>query len=244
MDRLELVEEVRLFLQNQKLFEHCLAVAKTAEQLVIDYSEKSESGQKANLIANNTDENLKLIFTDGVQPKEISQSISKNQAFVAGLLHDIGGIYPNHQRIEKAELFGIDLLTEEREFPLIIHQKLSKYLAREYFKITDENILSAIECHTTLKEYFTELDLILFLADKISWDGGDNAPFKEGLLTALSVKNDSKKILTENKNGLTISSVNLMSAALYYIDFIINDGLKVAHPWLLEAKKDLENQLS
>ncbi|TKV30359.1 HD domain-containing protein, partial [Citrobacter sp. TBCS-11] len=43
---------------------------------------------------------------------------------------------------------------------------------------------------------------------------------------------------------LTALSVNLQSAALYYIDFIINDGLKVAHPWLLEAKKDLENQLS
>ncbi|MGX7010946.1 HD domain-containing protein [Lactococcus cremoris] len=224
MDELQLIEEVRLFLRNDQLFEHCLAVAKTAEQLVIDYSEKSGIAQKEKLIAKSTDENLKLIFTDGVQQKEISQSISKSQAFVAGLLHDIGGVYPNHQRVEKAELFGIELLTEEREFPLIIHQKLSKYLAREYFKITDENILSAIECHTTLKENFTELDLIVFLADKISWDGGDNVPFKEGLLTALSV--------------------NLQSAALYYIDFIINDGLKVAHPWLLEAKKDLENQLS
>ncbi len=224
MDELQLVEEVRLFLRNDQLFEHCLAVAKTAEQLVIDYSEKSVIVQKEKLIAKNTDENLKLIFTDGEQQKEINQFISKSQAFVAGLMHDIGGVYPNHQRVEKAELFGIELLTEEREFPLIIHQKLSKYLAREHFKITDENILSAIECHTTLKENFTELDLIVFLADKISWDGGDNAPFKEGLLTALSV--------------------NLQSAALYYIDFIINDGLKVAHPWLLEAKKDLENQLS
>lgn len=66
--------------------------------------------------------------------------------------------------------------------------------------------------------------MIVFLADKISWDGEDNAPFRQGLLTALSV--------------------NLQSAALYYINFIIDDGLKVAHPWLLEAKKDLENQLS
>ncbi|MDM5146351.1 hypothetical protein ICE98_03488 [Lactococcus lactis] len=224
MDELQLVEEVRLFLRNDQLFEHCLAVAKTAEQLVIDYSEKSVIVQKEKLIAKNTDENLKLIFTDGVQQKEINQLSVRSQAFIAGLLHDIGGIYPNDQRVEKAEIFNIELLTEEREFPLIIHQKLSKYLASQHFKITDENILSAIECHTTLKENFTELDLIVFLADKISWDGGDNAPFRQGLLTALSV--------------------NLQSAALYYINFIIDDGLKVAHPWLLEAKKDLENQLS
>ncbi|XOW21256.1 hypothetical protein QK908_01505 [Lactococcus cremoris] len=83
MDELQLIEEVRLFLRNDQLFEHCLAVAKTAEQLVIDYSEKSGIAQKEKLIAKSTDENLKLIFTDGVQQKEISQSISKSQAFVA-----------------------------------------------------------------------------------------------------------------------------------------------------------------
>lgn len=83
MDELQLVEEVRLFLRNDQLFEHCLAVAKTAEQLVIDYSEKSVIVQKEKLIAKNTDENLKLIFTDGVQQKEINQFISKSQAFVA-----------------------------------------------------------------------------------------------------------------------------------------------------------------
>lgn len=78
MDELQLIEEVRLFLRNDQLFEHCLAVAKTAEQLVIDYSEKSVIVQKEKLIAKNTDENLKLIFTDGVQQKEINQSISKS----------------------------------------------------------------------------------------------------------------------------------------------------------------------
>ena len=83
MDELQLVEEVRLFLRNDQLFEHCLAVGKTAEQLVIDYSEKSVIVQKEKLIAKNTDENLKLIFTDGVQQKEINQFISKSQAFVA-----------------------------------------------------------------------------------------------------------------------------------------------------------------
>lgn len=48
MDELQLIEEVRLFLRNDQLFEHCLAVAKTAEQLVIDYSEKSGIAQKKN----------------------------------------------------------------------------------------------------------------------------------------------------------------------------------------------------
>ena len=113
--RLELlIEEVNIFLNNDQLFEHCLAVAKTAEALTEELTDSNE-----------------------------------------------------------------------------------RRLASQHFKITDEQVLSAIECHTTLRKNFTELDLIVFLADKISWDGGDNAPFRQGLLTALSV--------------------NLQSAALYYI---------------------------
>ena len=110
--RLELlIEEVNFFLNNDQLFEHCLAVAKTVEALTEELTDSNER---------------------------------RSQAFIAGLLHDIGGIYPNDQRVEKAEIFNIELLTEEREFPLIIHQKLSKYLASQHFKITDEQVLSAI----------------------------------------------------------------------------------------------------
>ena len=83
-----LIEEVNIFLNNDQLFEHCLAVAKTAEALTEELTDSNER---------------------------------RSQAFIAGLLHDIGGIYPNDQRVEKAEIFNIELLTEEREFPLIIH---------------------------------------------------------------------------------------------------------------------------
>ncbi|OLF95341.1 Hydrolase (HAD superfamily) [Bacillus licheniformis] len=35
---------------------------------------------------------------------------------------------------------------------MIIHQKLSKVMARDLFQVADEDILNAIECHTTLKK--------------------------------------------------------------------------------------------
>ncbi len=203
-----LIEETRSFLKRPLLFEHSLAVAQMAEQLADDCL-----NQRLNIRHSSKEANKK--FTDG--------SVSKSQAFVGGLLHDIGGVYPSYQRISQAEKWGLKLLPQEKEFPLIIHQKLSKYLAREYFEVNDEQVLAAIECHTTLRKNFSDLDLIIFLADKIRWDGGDDAPFKEGLLTELSV--------------------SLESAALYYIDFILAEGLKVAHPWLLEARKDLRRHL-
>ncbi|QDK71856.1 bis(5'-nucleosyl)-tetraphosphatase (symmetrical) YqeK [Lactococcus protaetiae] len=186
-NRDRLIEKVHDFLNSEKLFEHSLAVATTAEKLAVEYD------------------------------------YDRNKAYIAGLLHDIGGVYPNDERVERAENFGISLLAEEYEFPLIIHQKLSKWLAKEKFKITDIEILEAVECHTTLRANYTKLDLILFLADKISWDGGDNAPFKEGLLYSLE---DSME-----------------AAALYYINFIKQAGLKVVHPWLIEAQTELSDRL-
>ena len=42
------------------------------------------------------------------------------------------------------------------------------------FGIEDNEILSAIECHTTLKKNYSDIDLVLFVADKIKWDQGSH----------------------------------------------------------------------
>ena len=72
----------------------------------------------------------------------------------------------------------------ERKFPMIIHQKLSRVIAKEIFKVEDEEILNAICCHTTLRKHATKMDLVLFVADKIEWDQKDTTIFnrnKKGL---------------------------------------------------------------
>lgn len=52
----------------------------------------------------------------------------KNNVYIAALLHDVGGIYPNDQRVLFAKRYGIELVAKEYYFPLIIHQKISRYL--------------------------------------------------------------------------------------------------------------------
>lgn len=142
-----------------------------------------------------------------------------NKVVVASLLHDIGGIYPINKRVEMARKYHIELLDEELVFPLIIHQKLSSYLAKSLFDVEDEDILNAIECHTTLKANYTPIDLIVFLADKIAWDQEGQPPYLEGLLQCLNH--------------------SLEEATLYYIDYLLNHDIKVIHPWLMEAKGEL-----
>ncbi len=85
--------------------------------------------------------------------------------------------FPNEERIAVAEEFGVAIVEAERKFPMIIHQKLSRVIAKEIFKIEDEEILNAICCHTTLRKHATKMDLVLFVADKIEWDQKGTPPY-------------------------------------------------------------------
>ncbi|ASL65211.1 hypothetical protein SAMN04488573_1011735 [Bacillus sp. 5mfcol3.1] len=108
---------------------------------------------------------------------------------------------------------------------MIIHQKLSRVIAKEIFKVENEEILNAICCHTTLRKYATKMDLVLFVADKIEWDQNGTPPY-----------------LIEIKKGLEKS---LEKAAFVYISYLWErkDTLKVIHPWLEEAYWDLKGIL-
>ncbi|MDV2932100.1 bis(5'-nucleosyl)-tetraphosphatase (symmetrical) YqeK [Enterococcus faecalis] len=145
---------------------------------------------------------------------------SPEKVSIAGYLHDISAIYPNNQRINVAQKYGIELNEAEMAFPMIIHQKISKSIAKMYFGIEDNEILSAIECHTTLKKNYSDIDLVLFVADKIKWDQEGKPPYLDGLLQALNC--------------------SLENAAYFYIDYILKHDIKVVHPWLWDAYNQLK----
>lgn len=144
-------------------------------------------------------------------------------AEIAGWLHDISAVFPNQERIAVARELGVEVLPEEEMFPMIIHQKISKVMARDIFMVTDQEILDAIGCHTTLRARSTLLDKILFVADKIAWDQAGTPPYIEDLMFNL------EKSLTQG--------------AFSYISYLWErkDALKVIHPWLKEAYEDLAN---
>ncbi|EGO2724321.1 HD domain-containing protein [Enterococcus faecalis] len=144
---------------------------------------------------------------------------SPEKVSIAGYLHDISAIYPNNQRISVAQKYGIELNEAEMAFPMIIHQKISKSIAKMDFGIEDNEILSAIECHTTLKKNYSDIDLVLFVADKIKWDQEGKPPYLDGLLQALNC--------------------SLENAAYFHIDYILKHDIKVVHPWLWDAYNQL-----
>lgn len=108
---------------------------------------------------------------------------------------------------------------------MIIHQKLSRVIAEELFGIRDQNVLSAVECHTTLKPGASLMDKVLFVADKLAWDQPGVPPYREEMISRLEVSLDE--------------------AAFAYIHYLWRqrERLKVVHPWLEAAYDDLAHQL-
>lgn len=143
-------------------------------------------------------------------------------AEIAGYLHDISAVFPNEERIQVSYDLGIEVLPEEETFPMIIHQKISEAMARDLFHIQNEEILSAVGCHTTLKKNATLLDKVLFVADKIEWDQPGNPPY----LSQITKRLDH----------------SLNHAAFEYINYLWErrETLRVVHPWLRDAYEELK----
>lgn len=98
--------------------------------------------------------NLAMVFDQDVQ-----------KAFRAGLLHDCAKGYS----LEKQEVFcrkyGICLDEILPDSPQLMHSALAPYIAGDFYQEEDQEILSAIECHTTGKPDMTPLEEIIFIAD-------------------------------------------------------------------------------
>lgn len=147
-------------------------------------------------------------------------------AEAAGWLHDISAVIPPDGRAAAARALGIEVLPEEEQFPMIIHQKLSRVMAGEIFHIRNPGILDAVGCHTTLRAGSTLLDRVLFAADKIAWDQPGTPPY-----------------LAELEKELDRS---LTHAAYAYLSYLWErrEALRVIHPWLREAYTELHSLLA
>lgn len=93
--------------------------------------------------------------------------IDIKQAELAGLMHDCAKRFTDSELIQKCQKHEVTLTEAEIKAPAVIHAKYGAYLAEHKYGIHDEEILSAIACHTTGKPDMTTLDKILYIADYI-----------------------------------------------------------------------------
>ena len=145
------------------------------------------------------------------------------KARTASLLHDISAVMTPQEMYETAVERGMPIDPAEEKYHFLLHQRMSRIIAEEQFGIADDDILSAVECHTTLKENAGSYDQLVFIADKISWDQEGVPPYYDEL------REKAAKSLEE--------------ACFFYIDYQFTNGLLLMpHKWITEAYEELKNK--
>lgn len=94
--------------------------------------------------------------------------VDVEKAALAALLHDIAKEMPKDQMLQ---LFSENAIIAgniaQRLFP-VWHGHAAAIIARTQYGVDDEEILSAIRCHTTGRSGMTPLDKVIYLADMAS----------------------------------------------------------------------------
>jgi len=167
-----------------------------------------------------TFEHVKAVADANIKIAE-QYNLDANICELCGYLHDISAIMPYKDMTAYAVDNNWYVYEAEEKVPMLLHQRVSRAIAEEDFNITDERILSAIECHSTLKANPSDYDMALFVADKLAWDGEGTPPFYD-------IINDALK-------------QSLEAASLAYMDYIVEHKMMLyPHKWFEEGARFLK----
>lgn len=143
---------------------------------------------------------------------------------LAAYAHDIAAIIKSSDMLEYVIKENLYLDEAERKYPFLLHQRFGKMIVEDVFNITNTNVVSSIECHTTLWSKPSSYNMALFIADKLAWDQEGVPPYYDVVNKALEI--------------------SLEKASLTYIDYIFeHEMILYPHTWLLEARKYLKEIL-
>ncbi|MCC3867614.1 bis(5'-nucleosyl)-tetraphosphatase (symmetrical) YqeK [Terrisporobacter mayombei] len=150
----------------------------------------------------------------------------KEQAEIAGLVHDCAKYFTDEQIEDCIEKFNIELDPLEVNNIALSHSVIGSYVAQYVFNINDDEIINAIKYHTTGKENMSLLEKIIYMSDLI--EEGRNFPRVEELRElTYSGKLDEALILSFNNT----------------IKFVI-DNNQLIHPRTVKARNYILGKLT
>ena len=147
------------------------------------------------------------------------------KAFQAGLLHDCAKYEPDNIILDKCDNLKLDITTEQRMLPHLLHGILGEYYARTLYKIDDADILNAIKYHTTGRTQMSLLEKIVFVADyiEIGRTQPTNPPLDEIRKIAFSDIDRAVYLVAENViRYLTETGSQIDSTTFEVLDYYKN----------------------
>ena len=160
--------EIRRRVQNAQTVERLVPLS--AEMLLYEkrlYQPKSIE-QLAERVSNVLDEyrmrHTMLTVREAVGLAQY-HGLSTEKARLAALLHDCAKL-GDEDALRLAKEYGYTPNAEEQRAPGLLHGPLGAIRAQREFGIADEEIINAIGCHVFGRLNMTQLDKILYVADK------------------------------------------------------------------------------
>jgi len=191
-----------------------------------DFSGVLKADVRALFCANNKEKIFEHVKAAAEKNTEIAKQygLDFNVCELSGYLHDICAVITYNDMMKYAVGNNWHIYEAEQKVPMLLHQRISKVIAEQDFNISDNRILSAIECHTTLKANPSPYDMALFVADKLAWDQEGAPPF-------YGVMNGALK-------------QSLEAASLAYMDYIAKHKMiSYPHKWFEESMEFLRNNM-
>jgi predicted HD superfamily hydrolase involved in NAD metabolism len=153
----------------------------------------------------------------------------KEQASIAGLLHDSAKLMNSRDLIAACERYGLALDGMDRATPQTLHPFVGAEMVREQFQLDDPVILDAIRFHTTGRSNMSAVEKIVFIADKI--EGNTRNPLYIQKMTA--------PLDYRETSSLDLTMLYLLDSTISYL----MDKRLIIHPRTIEARNDFVRRL-
>ena len=100
--------------------------------------------------------------------------VDEQKAAQAALMHDLAKFFPPKKLLKMAEAGGISIDDVFSEYPHLLHAEVGAIVAQQEFGIDDPEILTAIANHTLGSPHMSQLSCVVFIADALEPNRGDN----------------------------------------------------------------------
>lgn len=111
-------------------------------------------------------EHVIRVLEEALRLAEIHR-VDREAVKIAVLGHDLLRAHSNERLLHIASEQDYQLADADRMEPILLHGPLAVPILREQYKVLDADVLGAVAYHTTAHAGMTQLQKLLFVADKI-----------------------------------------------------------------------------
>lgn len=141
--------------------------------------------------------------------------------------HDLAAVVPPREIVAAAGALGVPLSAADREIVPVVHGPVAAAVLQAALGVTDIDALNAVRYHTTLRAGASDLEALVFVADKLAYDPTTAATGFHAALRAAR------------------RTAPLRALCLIYLEWAVWEGPGLGwrlHPNLLAAHAELASQ--